>query len=404
MSTPRYLSAKEAAQELGISLPTLYAYVSRGLIRSEPVAEDSRARRYRREDVQKLNERKELRHNPAKAAENALHWGMPIMESAITLIEDGQFYYRGHDVVVLAEQCTIEEVAALVWLDDMDAAASLFTGGIDSISSAMMEIRTYLDELTPIEVFQIILPQIASNDIAAYDLRAEAVAQTGARILKTMVATVAGGYDETGIAKTLQRAWIEGDDAANALLSAALILCADHELNVSAFTGRCAASSGATPYNVVSAGLAALQGVKHGGNVDRVEAFLREVSNPAQARATIVGRLKRGEEIPGFGHRLYPNGDPRAQYLCTQIAAHYPHSSALAQAVQQQVEELVDKRPTIDFGLAMLVEALNLPPGAGIALFALGRTIGWIGHAIEQYAIDQLIRPRARYNGRPPLE
>src|ERR671939_2030509 len=87
VSKERYLSGRDAAAELGVKLPTLYAYVSRGLIRSEPVGGTGRNRRYRAEDIQKLKERKEQRRDPSRLTENALHWGTPVMESAITLIE-----------------------------------------------------------------------------------------------------------------------------------------------------------------------------------------------------------------------------------------------------------------------------------------------------------------------------
>src|SRR4051812_13347265 len=96
MPKSRYLTAKEATDLLGVSPATLYAYVSRGLIRSEAIEGDSRVRRYHSEDVQKLKERKANRKNPAQVARSALHWGAPILESALTLIADGGLYYRGH--------------------------------------------------------------------------------------------------------------------------------------------------------------------------------------------------------------------------------------------------------------------------------------------------------------------
>jgi citrate synthase len=114
--------------------------------------------------------------------------------------------------------------------------------------------------------------------------------------------------------------------------------------------------------------------------------------------------LKRGEAIPGFGHPLYPAGDPRGRMLLAQTATCYPDSPAvlLAQAVTVTVFELMGEHPTIDFGLVTLARALNLPSAGAITLFALGRTIGWIGHAIEQYQLDRIIRPRAQYIGRQP--
>ena len=121
MSQRRYLTAKEAAQELGISLPTLYAYVSRGLIRSEEADKQQRTRRYLLEDVQKLKERKEGRRNPDQMVENALHWGAPLLESAITAIAGDRFFYRGRDVLPLARQASVDEVASLIWMGDMAA-------------------------------------------------------------------------------------------------------------------------------------------------------------------------------------------------------------------------------------------------------------------------------------------
>ena len=119
---------------------------------------------------------------------------------------------------------------------------------------------------------------------------------------------------------------------------------------------------------------------------------------------TVASRLKRGEAIPGFGHRLYPQGDPRGQRLLALVTAAYSQAAAVVLARQMviAVENAVGLQPTIDFGLVALAQALNLPGGAALSIFALGRTAGWIGQAIEQYEADQIIRPRARYTGRLP--
>ena len=144
-------------------------------------------------------------------------------------------------------------------------------------------------------------------------------------------------------------------------------------------------------------------GVKHGGHVELVEAFLREVETYGDARAVISARLRRGERVPGFGHSLYPGGDPRGAELLRATAVAYPDSPAVAlsAAVSGGAFELMGERPTVDFGLVTLARVLELPAGGAVALFALGRTVGWIGHAIEQYGSGSLIRPRARYVGEP---
>jgi citrate synthase len=257
--------------------------------------------------------------------------------------------------------------------------------------------------MPPVDVFQVLLPLAAADDPAAYDLRPEAVARTGARMLRLMVAA-ASGEDGRGLAEALRLGWAPEEAGAGALLDAALVYCADHELPVSTFAARCVASSGASPYAVVTAGLAALGGVKHGGEIELVEAFLREVETEGDARAVISGRLRRGERIPGFGHSLYPEGDPRGAGLLSLVAEAHPTSPAvrLSGAVAAEVLHLMGGRPTVDFALATLARTLALPAGGAIALFGLGRTVGWIGHAIEQYQGDSLIRPRARYTGEQP--
>ena len=412
-SSPHYLSAQEAAAELGISLATLYSYVSRGLIRSEEAGGPRRRRRYRAEDVQRLKERKELRRDPSRAVEKALDWGAPLLESAITLIQDGRFFYRGRDALALADSHTIEQVAALIWLEeeaapDAPALPELFRATqVTPLLAQLADARAAWPPLGLVEAFQAILPLAGALDPSAYDLRPQPVARTGARILHLLAATAVGQDGlSASIAETLQRRWVPQDAGAARLLDGALILCADHELNVSSFTARCVASAGSTPYAVVQAGLAALRGVRHGGYTERVEALLDQVGMPGQAEEVLAARLKRGEPIPGFGHRLYPGGDPRAGWLLARAAEARPGSPAvaLAQAVTQAAQALLGEHPTLDFGLVTLARALDLPPGAPLALFALGRTVGWIGHALEQYRSQQLIRPRARYVGVLPPE
>ncbi len=392
-----YLTAKEAAEELKISLATLYAYVSRGLVRSEQADGKTRNKRYFKEDIEALKSRKELRHNPAKAAETALNFGAPVLESAITLIKDGRFYYRGHDAVQLSQTYTFEQVASLIWTGSF-ASEWLFPESPNPDQLSLYQsIAPRLTYLTPMERFQVVLPLAAAGDLAAFDFTA--VPQTGARILRLLGTIATNSQISIPLAQALQNEWAAKNNDAAALLNAALILCADHELNVSAFTARCVASADSTPYAAAIAGLAALQGSKHGGFTERVEALFREVGSENRVRQTIASRLRRGEPIPGFGHPLYPDGDPRYKQLMEMITAVFPHKTQLAHAIVNETSQAINQYPTIDFALVTLAQVLELPPSAPIAIFAMGRTAGWIGHAIEQYQTDQLIRPRAHYTG-----
>jgi citrate synthase len=401
--TARVLDSAAAAALLGIKKETLYAYVSRGLLRGERDRARPRESRYRREDVLALKSRRELRGNPALAASEGLHWGLPVLSSSLTLVEDGRLYYRGQDVARLAREATVEAVAALLWTGSPDGAAALFAENPPALPRAAARASA---GLTPIERCQAVLPLAAASDLRALDLRPAAVTATGARILRLLAATAAGAEAEAegGVARTLRRGLAPRRADAEGALGAALILCADHELNVSTFTARCVASAAATPYDVVGAGLAALKGVRHGGHTPRVEALIRELRRPADAEAAVAERLRRGETPPGFGHPLYPRGDPRATVLvevATELAGGAP-ALERGLALRDAVRRLTGERPTLDFGLALLGAVLKLPAGGALALFAIGRTIGWIAHALEQYADARLIRPRARYEGPPP--
>jgi citrate synthase len=187
------------------------------------------------------------------------------------------------------------------------------------------------------------------------------------------------------------------------LIEIALILCADDELNASSFAARVVASAGATPYAVVIAGLSALSGTRHGGMTERTSALLRELETVDSARALITDRLRRGEIIPGFGHKLYPDGDPRAVVLLDALGQVASDNSRFRQAVE--LLHLMAERgeyPTLDVALAVLERTLALPDSKSLTIFALGRAVGWIGHAIEQYEDGRLLRPRAKYVGDDP--
>ncbi|HEX9077023.1 MAG TPA: citrate synthase [Anaerolineae bacterium] len=408
MVESRFVSAAQAAAELGIRHATLYAYVSRGLIRSEQTGSRRRERQYYREDVRKLKEAQEQRRHPARAAARALHWGAPVLDSQLTLIADGKLYYRGYDALELASGHSLEEVAALLWTGKLENSAALFRHARKVETEKRQANLSRVSEMPLIEKFQVALPVAALGYPAAYDFRPLPVAQTGSRILSLMTSIAAGSRfprrTDIDIARALQDGWAPGNPRAGPLIRAALVLCADHELNVSSFTARCVASAGATPYAAITAALSALQGTRHGGETRKVEALVREIGKSANARRVLANRLMQGERLPGFGHVLYPDGDPRARLLVQLVKAAYPRSRHVrtGNAIITQAQDLTGEHPTIDFALVLLSHALSLPEDAPIGLFALGRSVGWIAHIIEQYQADELIRPRARYTGPLP--
>jgi citrate synthase len=400
MTDSQYLTARQAAAALGISIDTLYAYVSRGMLRSEPAPGLTRARRYFRDDIERLNERKELRREPEKASARSLHWGSPVLESSLTLIHDGHVYYRGRDAIDLARSESVERVASLLWTGALDRADQIFRETHIPDPQTLARLMNGIPTLGPVERCQVALAGAGFGDPSAYDLRPGSVALAGARIVKLMASVISGRAPAATIDVTLGQAWTPRRASATSAIRSALILCADHELNASAFTARCAASAQASVYDVVAAGLSALKGRLHGGYTARVEALLDETASAGGAQQVVAARLRCGEELPGFGHRLYPDGDPRARMLLSLAeSAGIAAAAKLAYALSEAGQALTGQHPTLDFGLAALTRALRLPRGSALALFALGRTIGWIAHAIEQYTSNELIRPRARYIG-----
>lgn len=399
--TPHHLTATHAADILGVTRATLYAYASRGQVRSEAVPGQPRERRYYREDVQRLLDRKDARRDPAAAAARGLHWGGPVLESGITLIHDGRLYYRGRDAMTLAATATLEEAALVLWAADDSERRRLFEQTCPLAHRQLARLRACATD--PYALLQAALPVAARIDLASYDLRPTAVRLTGVRIVKLLAAIVAPHDAHAPLHRALQRAWAPRRAEVGDVIRTALVLCADHELNVSAFTARCAASAGASPYDVVSTAMATLRGYKHGGAGERVLALLAASDTPRHARAQVAADLRRGEHLPGFGHPLYPNGDPRAVLLMRLAESSGNEGGCRAvRNLRKAGIELLHDLPNLDFGLAAITRAFRLPDQAPVLLFALGRTIGWIAHAIEEYASGHLIRPRARYVGPMP--
>ena len=142
----------------------------------------------------------------------------------------------------------------------------------------------------------------------------------------------------------------------------------------------------------MQAGICAAQGPRHGAFTNRVENFLTDMAHRQDIEDAVLHRLRNGDPVPGFGHPLYPEGDPRVAPLLTAEGVE----------LARVVEELTGAKPTLDFALVAAQRALGLPPGAAFLIFAMGRTAGWIAHALEQRKSAQLIRPRANYVGPEP--
>ncbi|WP_127902370.1 citrate synthase family protein [Solirhodobacter olei] len=390
-----FLDAETAAEVLGVSRATLYAYVSRGFVRAVPGADDPRRRLYSAEDIATLGKRKKAGRRPRDVASATLDWGLPVLSSAITLIEAGQFYYRGRNAVEWAEQATLEETARLLWgCGETDPFGSGEAPGTTTWDAALLAAST---ELPLSERCQMLLPLVAAGRATAWQREGRRLWSGAAELLRAMTAAATASIPSAKpIHARLAHLWgVDGESAD--LLRQSLVLVADHELNASAFAVRVVASTGASLGACLNAGLSALGGPLHGGTTSLVEALMDEVAAPAEVLPVIETRFRRGDGVPGFGHPLYPEGDPRARVLLD----HLPPNATRAVLVDT-MQESTGRYPNLDFALVAVRRALGLPKGAALALFTIGRTAGWIAHALEQYSNAGLIRPRAHYTGPVP--
>lgn len=391
-----FVSADAAAASLGVSRATLYAYVSRKLIRTREVAGDPRKRLYSVGDIEALKTRKKQNRAPGEAAASTLDWGLPVLDSAITLIEDGRLYFRGRPAGQWAEEATLEETARLLWqCGGQDPFADPASAPPPWGAALVAELRS----LPLVERCQALLLLAPAGRAIMWQRDGRRLWSGAAALVRGMAAAASHTQpDAEPVHEHLAQAWSLSQEGADRVRRA-LVLLADHEFNASAFAARVVASTGASLGACINAGLGALSGPLHGGMTSLVEIFFEEVRSTGDAASVIEARLRRGDGVPGFAHPLYPEGDPRCNALLPLLPPD-PIRDEIAAAMQ----EIAGRPPTIDFALVSLRRAYGLPQGAALALFAIGRTVGWIAHALEQRGEERLIRPRARYVGPTPAE
>jgi citrate synthase len=395
-SDPLYLSAREASAELAISPATLYAYVSRGLIRSEP-SQDSRSHRYRAEDVRGLKERRVPAPEPRGL--RAFDADLPVMDSSIATITEAGAIYRGVNCVDLSQKDTLEHTATLLW--DVTGVDPFAPDNCPHVSDAMRTIAQAAHRAAPIDRAIAVLALAASADPRAFTRAPDGRAMVGGRIVRLLVATMLGrGSSAEPLHLQIAQAWAADNKHAPDLIRRALVLLADHELNASTFTVRCAASTGLNLYDAVIAGLAALKGPKHGGAGVLASQLVKTMIDKDVA-PVVRERVALGERFAGFGHGVYKRGDPRAMSLLDELTrAGAPRK--FTREIPERIAEATGEFVNIDYALAVLVHALRMPVGSELALFAMARSVGWIAHASEQLQHGKLIRPRARYVGPAP--
>lgn len=366
-----YLTAAQAMSLLGISAQTLYAYVSRKGIRTKPMP-GSRQRLYWKADIEQLGRRK------GTAKHGHVH------DSAITLVTPDGLFYRGKDAAELAETASFETVAALLWGGDEQY---IFGDRPPPALARWPALRELLAGESPVNVASALFPLLEEANPKAYDLSRPGMARTGGGILRWLAAITVGAEQPTDepihqfVARELKLA-----APAAEVVRRILILAADHGYEPSAKAVRALASTGVTPWRAVIGGLSVMIGRNSKSNeFDAVHRLLNEIMASPDPRAVIVQRIRIGDALPGFDSGVYPHGDPRANALLKYCGEVFGEQEAWQrlQIALQTVREIKDLQPT--FALSSIFAGVQVGLGARASFFHLGRTAGWVAHAIEQY-------------------
>ncbi|WP_421759958.1 citrate synthase [Devosia sp.] len=371
-----WLTAAQALERLGTKPQSLYASVSRGRVAAKPDPADSRRSLYREEDIDRLAHRARGRGRTGAVAAEAMNWGEPVLPSAISTMAGGRLFYRGQDAVKLAAKATLEDIAKLLWALP---GAPLLEAERLPVSPSMHRLFSALAER-------------AATDPPSLG-RGRVLLLRDATGLLSLVANQLTSPGDTPIHVRLAARWDR--PAAADSLRRALVLLADHELNVSTFAARVTVSAGASLAAGMLAGLCALSGPLHGDAAAPIMALAADVADDSQgAEHALREWVGEGRTIPGFGHRLYPRGDVRASALLANLELPKSYNTFRSAA-----ENLSGELPNVDFALAALASTYGLPREAPRSLFALARSVGWLAHMIEQVTSGTLIRPRAHYVG-----
>jgi citrate synthase len=370
----------EVCRLLGVKPQTIYAYVSRGKLKVMPDPADARRSLYRADDAAGMAKRKRAGRKHETLAANALFGSEPSIPTALCSFFGGRPYYRGQDAVSLARSATLEDVAQLLWAADQPA---------DFSSTAPLS-----DKPGRIAAFTALAGLAASGH------------STRGRLIRVLhnesqglVGQLADAFGARQGSKPLHlrfaAGWKQPSRAAD-LLRTAMVLLADHELTSSAFVARIAASTGASLPACLLAGLTTLSGPLHGDASGRVQALFSDVMRLGEDKV-MDHHLSTGLSLAGFGHHLYPDGDPRAAALLEL----FEPPAEIARFIEKVIR-LTGLQPNIDVALAALVAHHRLPGDAAFGLFATARSVGLLAHSMEQLAEPQVIRPRGRYVGPTP--
>lgn len=394
MSPMSLISTHDAAALLGVKTTTIYTYVSRGHL--EPIKKSgSVSSWFRRADVERFAARRSRR------AETA---GPPgSTETAICEIDGRSYRYRGRDPGELAVEYSFEQVAEFLWSGVVPVQAH-WQPRQSGVSEAVAHVGLGADAL-PLDRLRVAVSALAASDHLRFGRQPAALTVTARQLMADLVESLPLVGRPAATDSIAARLWprlsacdpspshIEG-------LDQALVIIADHGVPPSTLAARIAAGYQSDLYGVVQAGLSILAGAWHGGRALSAENMLEEIEQVGDVEM-VVGELYRKGAIPCLGQPRYSGEDPRTQLIVDLVESAFPgHKGVRAFSdIRRIVDERALPAPSVELGLAVFARAFEFTKGGSEAVFAIGRSAGWIAHALEVHAQPPPPPPEFSYVG-----
>jgi citrate synthase len=358
--------------------------------------------------------------------------GVHIDTTTISRIDGarGELIYRGYDIRELADRASFEEVAYLLWHEDLPGRTELDAFRAElaenfAVPEAVFEaLRSLPSDTAPMHAIRTAVSMLGAFDPGAEDVSDANVRRIGLRLLAQFATFTAAferirnGADPVTADPALSVAenflyMLSGEKpsaAAARVMDVALVLHAEHGSNASAFVARATASTLTDAYSAITAAVASLKGPLHGGANAAVMKTLEDLGSVEAVEPHVLAMLaKPGGRVMGFGHRVYKTLDPRAVILknvSRKLAEESGDSKWFEMSLE--MERVMDRemekrgkqvRPNVDFFSASVYRMLGLPRDMYTPIFAVSRISGWMAHLFEQYAENRIMRPRLAYDG-----